>query len=254
MIPALIAAGVVASKFAGEYMSGQKQKTAINRGEAAYGGKAQQGIDTLQQGKADANAAYSPYTSVGATGAGGFSNATQNYLGNVGTGPDASQYQSGTGQVSDYLNPSAAYTSDQASKATQASALAKGGMGGGLAKALSNNANQMAMTNYNNAYNQMLNTNQQNYGLANQSFQNKFNVNNQNVANYSNLANLGLDATTSNQGLLGQYNSGINQDYMNWGNTLQSNANNKAGVGGSQASNLGNTLGSGIASIYGAGK
>lgn len=254
MIPALIAAGVVASKLAGDYIGGEKQKNAINRGEAAYNTKAQQGINTLQQGKTDANAAYSPYTAVGATGAGGFSNATQNYLSNVGTGPDASKYQSGTGQVSDYLNPSAAYTSDQASKATQASALAKGGMGGGLAKALSNNANQMAMTNYNNAYNQMLNTNQQNYGLANQSWQNNFNAQNQNVANYSNLTNLGLNATNSNQNLLGQYNSGINQDYMTWGNTLQNNANNKAGVGGAQATSMGNGIGSGIASIYGAVK
>ncbi len=254
MIPALIAAGVVAAKMGGEYMSGQKQKAAINRGEAAYGQKAQQGINTLQQGKTDATAAYNPYTSVGAQGAAGYGNAIGSYLGNVGTGPNASQYQSGTGQVSDYLNPSAAYTSDQANKATQASALAKGGMGGGLAKALSNNANQMAMTNYNNAYNQMLNTNQQNYGLANQSYQNNFNAQNQNVANYGNLANLGLTSTTANQNLLGQYNAGINTDYMNWGNTLQSNANNKAGVGGAQASGLGNSLGSGIASIYGATK
>ena len=56
------------------------------------------------------------YTSVGATGAGGFSNATQNYLSNVGYGIRQNQYQSGTGQVSDYLNPSMAYTMDQANK------------------------------------------------------------------------------------------------------------------------------------------
>lgn len=253
MIPAIIAAAV-AAKMAGEYAGGQNAKGYINRGEAAYGQKAQQGIDTLQQGKIEANDAYSPYTSVGATGAGGFSNATQNYLSNVGYGPDASQYQSGTGQVFDYLNPSAAYTMDQANKATQASALAKGGMGGGLAKALSNNANQIAMTNYNNAYQQMLNTNQQNYELANQSFQNRFNVNNQNVANYQNLANLGLNATTSNQNLQGQYNSGIGNIYTDWGKTIQDNANTKAGVGKSQSLGMGNSLASGIMSYAGGTK
>jgi len=252
MIPAIIAAAV-AAKMAGDYAGGQKAKDAINRGEAGYASKAQQGINTLEQGKQGATAAYNPYTTAGQYGVGGYTDATKNYLANVGTGPDASQYQSSPGQVSQYLDPSAAYTSDQASKATQASAMAKGGMGGGLAKALSNNANKMAMTNYNNAYQQMLGTNQQNYGLANQSFQNLFNTQNQNMANYGNLANMGLQATNANQNLLGQYNTGIGNIYGNWGTNIQSNANNKAGVGNAQATGMGNSFLSGISSMYGAG-
>ena len=253
MVPAIIAAAV-AAKMAGEYMGGQSAKDAINRGEKAYGQKQQMGIDTLNTGKSDNNAAYSPYTQVGSQGAAGFGSAVQNYLSNVGTGPQASQYQTTAGGTQAYLDPSAAYSTDQANKATQASALAKGGMGGGLAKALSNNANKMAMTNWNNAFNQQAQANQQNFVQANQQWQNNFNAQNQNVANYSNLANLGLNATTSNQGNQLAYNQGIGTMYGNWASQLQQNANNKAGVGNAQSVGLGNSLGSGILSMYGASK
>ncbi len=253
MVPAIIAAGV-AAKMYGDYAGGQNMKGYINRGEAAYGQKQQMGIDTLNAGKTQNTQAYSPYTTVGSQGAAGFGNAAQNYLSNVGTGPQATDFRTTAGGTQDYLDPSAAYTSDQANKATQASALAKGGMGGGLAKALSNNANKMAMTNWNNAFQQQALANQQNFGQSNQQWQNNFNAQNQNVANYSNLANLGLNATTSNQGNQLAYNQGLGGMYGNWASQLQTNANNKAGVSGAQASGLGNSLSSGIASIYGATK
>jgi len=250
MIPALIAAA--AAKTAGGLIGGIGQYNDTQKGIDAYRNLSNQGINTLEQGKQGANAAYNPYTTAGQYGVGGYTDATKNYLANVGTGPDARQYQSSPGQVSQYLDPSAAYTSDQASKATQASAMAKGGMGGGLAKALSNNANKMAMTNYNNAYQQMLGTNQQNYGLANQSFQNLFNTQNQNMANYGNLANMGLQATNANQNLLGQYNSAINTNYQNQGDASQSGWNAKGQIFNSTSKGLGDNLAGGITSIWGA--
>lgn len=249
-IPLAIIAAAAAAKMAGDYAGGQKAKGAINRGEAAYTSQAGQGISTLQQGKADASAAYDPYTSAGTRGIGGYESSIVGRQ--MATQPTASNFS--PQGASAFIDPSAAYTSDQATKALEAAAIAKGGMGGGLAKALSNNANKMAMTNYNTAYNQMLDTGRSNFAQGQQLYTNKTDYDQSQIANYGNLANLGLGATNANQNLLGQYNMGINKDYMDMGAMYQSNANNKAGVGNAQASGMGNSLLSGISTMYGAGK
>ena len=107
------------------------------------------------------------------------------------------------------------------------------------------------MTNYNNAYQQMLNTNQQNFGQQQQNYQNKTDYDQSQISNYGNLANVGLNATTSLQGLLGNYNSAINQDYQNQAASRQQGWNDKAGIFNKTATGLGNNLGGGIMSIFG---
>lgn len=245
----------------GNYVGMDVANDYINKAGEGYNNYANQGIDTLKQGQSAATTAYRPYTQAGETGIAGQTSATQDYLKNVGTGPQSSQYASGTQNVNDYLNPSAAYSTDQANKAIQASAIAAGGMGGGLAKALSNNANQLAMTNYNNAYNQMLQTNNQNFNQANQQYQNNYNAQNQNLANYQNLSNIGLSANNANQQLQSGYNSGINSNYMGMADTAynknMSKANNfQTGIN-NMFTNTGNSMaqgGSAFDSLYKLGK
>lgn len=248
-MPAPIAAlaAAAAAKTLGGAFGGLGNYNDINKGMAAYDTRANQGISTLEQGKAGADTAFNPYTSVGAQGAAGFGSSIANRQ--MATQPTASNF-SAQG-VSDFLNPSAAYTSDQAAKATQASAIAKGGMGGGLAKALSNNANQMAMTNYNNAFNQMLDTGKSNFAQGQQLYTNKTNFDQSQIDNYGNLANLGLNATQANQNLQGQYNMGINKNFIDMADQRASGWNAKGKVLNDTLSGIGNSLAGGISSLFG---
>lgn len=248
-IPVL--AAIAAAKTAGGLIGGIGQYNDTQKGMTAYKNLANQGVSTLKEGKEASNQAYSPYTQAGQTGVQGQTAATQNYLNAVGTGPQASQYKTTAQGTQAYLDPSANYSTDQANRAMQASALAKGGVGGGLARALSNNASKMAMTNWNNAFQQQATANQQNFGQANQQYQNNFAAQNQNLANYSNLANMGLNATTANQGNQLAYNQGINSNYLNQADATQSGWNAKGQIFNNTANATANNITGGIGSILG---
>lgn len=241
MIPALIAAA--AAKATGGLVGGIGQYNDTQKGMTAYRNLANQGVQTMQQGKSGANAAFDPYSKAGKTGVQGQTAATQGYLGAV--NPEA--YKSTAGGVNAWLDPSAAYSTDQANRTMQASALAKGGMGGGLAKALANNAQKMAMTNWNNAAAQQFQANNQNFA------QNK-GAQDANVANWAGLTQQGLSATGQNQQLQAGYNSGINQNFMGQGDAMQSGWNSKGKIFNDTAAGLGNNIGGGIMSIFGGGK
>ena len=249
MIPALIAAA--AAKATGGLVGGIGQYNDTQRGSKAYRNLANQGINQLQQGKQEANAAFSPYTNAGVEGVAGQTAATQGYMGNVGTAPGAAGYKTTAGGVSDWLNPSAAYSTDQANRAIQASALAKGGVGGGLAKALSNNANQMAMTNWNNAAAQQQGANAQNFGQASTEWTNNKAAQDANLGHWSNLSGMGLQATGANQNLQGQYNTGIDKNWQGQGDAVQSAWNAKGKIFNDTSTRFGDDLGGGISKIWG---
>lgn len=238
MIPALIAAA--AAKATGGLVGGVGQYNDTQKGMTAYRNLANQGVQTMQQGKTGANVAFDPYSKAGKTGVQGQTAAAQGYLGAV----DPSQYKSTAAGTQAWLDPSASYSTDQANRAMQASALAKGGMGGGLAKALANNAQKMAMTNWNNAAQQQFQANNQNFA------QNK-SAQDANVANWSGLAQQGLQATGQNQQLQGQYNSGINQNFMNQGDAMQSGWNAKGKIFNDTSKDLGDTVSGGIMKVFG---
>lgn len=250
MIPAILGASL-ATKLAGSFLGGNAQNESTQQGMDAYKDYMNQGISTLNQGKSSSNAAFQPYTNAGTQGLQGYQASIQNRQ--QAAQPSLSNSNPQTA-ISSYLDPSAAYTSDQAMKATQASAIAKGGMGGGLAKALSNNANKMAMTNYNNAYQQMLDTGNQNFNQQNTIYGNKTAYDQSQIGNYGNLANMGLQATGTNQGLQFQYNNGINQNYGDLAASQQSGYNQKGKTSGDMWNNIGSSLSSGITSLFGGGK
>lgn len=229
-----------AAKTIGGAVGGAGQYNDTQKGMTAYRNLANQGVSSLEQGKKGANAAFDPYSSAGKTGLQGQTGAAQGYLGAV--NPEA--YKSTAGGVNDWLNPSAAYSTDQANRAMQASALAKGGMGGGLAKALANNAQKMAMTNWNNAAQQQLQANSQNFA------QNKGTLDS-NMANWSNLAQQGLQATGQNQQLQAGYNSGINNNLLEQAAAMQSGWNAKGKVFNDTSKDMGDNIFGGITDIFG---
>lgn len=246
MLPLL--AGAAAIGLGSKLIGGLGQSNDVQRGMDAYKNYVGQGTELLKTGAQGSNAAYQPYTQAGQTGIAGYTNAIQNRQ----NAPMATVTDnSAQNALTNYLDPSAAYTMDQASKATQASALAKGGLGGGLAKALSNNANKMAMTNYNNAFNQMLQGNAQTFGQQNQNYQNQTAYDQSQIGNWGNLSNLGLTATGQNQQQQLGYNTLMNQNYNDIANSQMSGYNQKGKIFGDTASGIGSSLVSGISSLFG---
>lgn len=247
MVPALMA-GAVGANILGSAIGAAGNNSAINKGKAAYTGLANQGIQTLQQGQQAANAAFSPYTQAGQAGVEGQLNAVQNRVQAQGPVATGASPQS----AMDYINPSAAYTSGQANAASTAAALASGSTGGGMLKALSNNANKMAMTNYNDAYQQMLNTNNQNFGQQQQQYENQTAYDQSQIGNYAGLAGQGLSAVGANQNLNQGYNNQINANYLGQADNAGSAWNKKGQIFNNTAAGIGNDIGTGMMSIWGA--
>lgn len=230
----------------GSAIGGAGNTNDVSQGMAAYNNFANQGTSTLQGGLANANAAYNPYTQAGNAGVIGELNAITNRQ--QATTPTVTQ---NTPQnAMNYLNPSAAYSMDQANKASTAAALAGGAAGGGMLKALSNNANQMAQTNYNNAYQQMLGSNAQTFNQQQQNYANNTDYQQQQIQNYGGLANRGLNAVTENQKLANIYNTGINSNLMNQAANAQTGWNKKGEIFNNSANQIGSALGAGISSLF----
>ena len=227
MLPAAIGPAI---GMAGNIIGGIGATQDLNQGLRDYNRNVGLGTGVLERGMQAATAGYSPYTGAGATGAAGELAAVQNRQ--QAQGPQLSN--TGPGGVSAWLDPSMAYSADQARKQAMASGLATGGVGGGLLKAISNNANQMAQTNWNNAAGQQLAANNQNFGQGQQQYENNTNYQQQQIGNYGGIANRGLQSQSALQGQLGQYNTGINQNYNNM-------ADQAMGVAGQRANIFNNT-------------
>lgn len=99
-----------------------------------------------------------------------------------------------------FSDPGAQYQAQQAAQAQQASALAKGTMGGGFAKALQTNQNNLANTAYSSAYDRWLKNSQLRYGQASDQYTRDSTFQNQNLDRYGNLASQGMQASTALMG------------------------------------------------------
>lgn len=246
------AAAAAAAKTAGGLIGGMGQYNDTQRGATAYRNLANQGIGALKQGKQESNAAFAPYQEAGVQGASGAAAANAGYKNEALSGMADTNATRTTAQGTQaYLDPSAAYSTDQARRSLQASALAKGGVGGGLARAVARDAQDRAMTNWNNAFQQQATANQQNFGQANQNWQNKNTVLQNNVGNYQNLMNAGIQGTQANQQIQAGYNTNINQNYMNQGDATQGAWNSKGKIFNDTMTGLGNNIGGVITSLWG---
>lgn len=221
-------------------IGGIGQSRAYNRGLAQYKNFANQGIDQLKSGMQTATQAYDPYAQSGQAGLTGELAAVQGRQ-----QAQLPQLQQTTAESARaWMDPSANYMQDQARKAAQASGLATGATGGGMQKAIADNAAKMGLTAWNNAAAQNLAANQANFGQQQQNYQNTTDYQQQQIGNYGNIANRGLQSQNALQGLLGQYNTGINQNYLNMGQAALGTAQNQGDIWRNTAGNLGKQLGS----------
>lgn len=238
--------GAVASGV-GSLVGGIMNSNDIQQGMQDFQNNVNQGTDVLKQGQAAANSAFSPYTTAGAAGVGGMLSAIQSRT----QAPNAAVTDNSAGNaIANYLNPSAAYSIDQSNKAMASQGIASGAAGGGMAKALSNNANQMAQTNYNNAYQQMIAGNNLTNTQQNTNAQNTNNFTQQQVGNFGQLAGIGLNATQGNQGLQQGYNQGINSNFGDIAANQQSGYNALGQNAKNTATNAGNSAGGILSSIF----
>ncbi len=244
-LPAIVAAA--GSKIIGNVAGGLWNSRDISKGMESYRDNVNQGTQTLQGGIQGANDAFSPYTSTGAA-------ATTDALSAIQNRQQAAQPTLSSvdpSQAMGYLDPSAAYSTDQSGKAIQAAALASGGGGGGMLRALSNNASDRAMTNYNNAYSQMLDTANTNFGQQQQQYANQTEYDQSQIQNLAGLAGQGLSAVGANQGINAGYNAGINTNYGDIAANQQSGWNAHGKNAKDTLIGLGNDIAGGISNLWG---
>lgn len=222
-------------------IGGIGQSRAYNRGLAQYKNFANQGIDQLKSGMQTATQAYDPYAQSGQAGLTGELAAVQGRQ-----QAQLPQLQQTTAESARaWMDPSANYMQDQARKAAQASGLATGATGGGMQKAIADNAAKMGLTAWNNAAAQNLAANQANFGQQQQNYQNTTDYQQQQIGNYGNIANRGLQSQNALQGLLGNYNTGINQNYLNMGQAALGTAQSQGNI----FSNMFRDVGTGLSQV-----
>lgn len=206
----------------GNYLGAEAQKDsariqqraleqALREGKQLYG----QAGEQLQQGYTDVANMYDPYAKVGTT-------ALSQLAGGDFTTP-VGEFAF-KGDVNQYLDPSMKYQQEQAQRALEQSAIARGGLlSGGTAKALQNQAMQFAQTDYGNAYNRM----QNDKNFAYQQFRDKFAQQQANNAirmqQLQGLTNIGQNAT----GSMAQARQGLASNQANLNQNL---ANMNAGM------------------------
>ena len=202
------------------------------------------GIDYLKQGNEQQQANFQPYLQAGQQGLGNYQNMLAR--GNQSQLPT----QSGAFNFDKWRDPSAQFAMDQSNKAINASAIAKGAVGGGLGKALQANSANLAGQQYQNAFQRYLSQNQQDFGQQQQNYQNQTDAWKTQLSGYGNLAQQGQQAAgTSGQLGLG-YGQGVMGGYQTWGNQLLGNYKDRAGVMGSTLQGAGRDA-AGLANIFG---
>lgn len=233
---------------AGTLWGNAEEQEAANKAKAAYAEQAQKGINALESGRMQTNTSYAPFVEAGQAGATGTIGAIR---GRTQADQPTLSESSPNKAISDYLNPSAAYSTRVANDAITAKALAGGSAGGGMLRALSENANKMAMENYNNAYEQMLKTGDQRFGQQQQQYANKTNYDQSQIGNYQNLMNTGLNAVsnlgTTNLG----YDNSLNQSFQALGNSNAGGDYLKGQSNAAAAQQTGNIVGSTAQNVIG---
>jgi len=104
-------------------------------------------------------------------------------------------------QFSTYSDPNAQYDQQQSAQAINASALGRGAVGGGEAKALQTNASNLGNTAYQGAYGRYLANSQMLYNQAGQNYQRNFDWQNNQIGQTAGLANQGQSAASTLAGI-----------------------------------------------------
>lgn len=241
----LLAAAAGGSKLLGGVVGAFGQNAMLDSGLRQYNRNVDQGTGVLQAGKAGADAAFDPYTATGETANQGQLDAVQNRT--QAAQPTATN-TSASG-VASWLNPQATWVQNQATKAATAAGVATGGTGGGMQRAISADANNRATANWNDAYKQMLDANTQNFGQQQQQYENQTGFDQSQIDNLGALADRGLSAVGTNQGLDLNYNTGVNTNYTNKANTVMGVKSGQGQLFNQTTTDFGNNLGGLFSSI-----
>ncbi len=201
MLPALalgLGAGSGLMSLSGGLMGSSAAKRAAREQARAI----QQGIDFQKGVYSDAQGNFNPYIQSGQQNLGTYQNLLDT------SSQPTLNYQQEAFDFNKYKDPSAEYAMQQSAKAMEASALAKGATGGGFAKALQQNLNNLANQAYQNAYDRWGKSSALYYGQAKDQYDRDYTYNQNRLSAYGNLATQGLQAA---QGL-GSIGSGAAQN------------------------------------------
>lgn len=226
---------------AGNLVGGLVQSAAMEQGRQQGNKMFGQGRNYLTDSNNQQRADFQPYMQAG-------TNALGQYQNTLAAGSGAvNPTQSQDFNFDTFKSPAAQYRIDQANAGINASALAKGNVGGGLAKALASNSQNMASEEYSNAYNRYLQQNQQDFGQQQQLWNNA----NQNwqtqLGGYQSLMGQGLNATSTTGSLANNYANAYNNNLMN---QASFNYNGLAERGAALGGGL-NAFTSGVSSLLG---
>lgn len=244
-LPALAAAA--GTKLFGSLVGALGQNEALNRGMNAYNKNVGQGTQTLRSGQQGAGAAFDPYSQTGAAANQGQLDAVQNRT----QAAQPTLSNTSAGGIASWLNPMATWQQNQATKAATAAGVATGATGGGMQRAISADANQRAQTGWNDAYNQMLQANNQNFQQGQTQYQNQTDFDQSQINNLGGIADRGLSAVGTNQGLQQGYNFGVNQNFGNMANTAMGVNAVKGQLWNDTATGVGNSAGNMFSSWLG---
>lgn len=219
---------------AGSLMTNSALGKAQRQGNAMFG----EGRDYLDTTNKTQREDFMPFMQAGQQAIGQY----QNLLG-AGSGA-VNPTQTGAFNFDAFKDPSAQYRMDQSNAAINASALAKGNVGGGLGKALMANSQNMASEEFNNAFNRFLSKGNQDFGQQQQLWNNA----NQNwqtqLGGFQNLMGQGLNAAGTTGGFATNLANAYNTNLMN-------NAGFNYNAAGDRAGALAGGLDSAVSGITG---
>lgn len=181
-----------------------------------------QGVDYLKGLNTQQRSDFQPYMQAGQQGLEQYQNLLSQ--GNQATMPT----QSGSFSYDSWKDPSTQYSIDQSNAAINASALASGSVGGGLGRALTNNAQSMAQKAYQSAFDRYLAQNKQDFGQQQQIYQNQTDNYQTQLGGYQNLMGQGLSAAGTTGNLSANFGSGVNQNYLSQAANVMQNARDRA--------------------------
>lgn len=246
MLPAL-ALGLGAASGLTSLAGGLMGSSAAKRAAREQARAIQQGIDFQKGVYSDAQGNFNPYIQSGQQNL-----ATYQNMLDTSTQPTL-DYQQQAFDFNKYKDPSAEYAMQQSAKAMEASALAKGATGGGFAKALQQNQNNLANQAYQNAYGRWQDTSKLLYGQAADQYNRDYTAQQARLGQYAGLAGQGL---TASQGLAGVGTSAaqnIGGLYSGLGSAQAAGTLGASNALTSGLSGLMGGLASGLGSYYGYG-
>lgn len=246
MIPA-IAMGVGALSGLSSLAGGLMGSSAASKAASQQAQAIQQGIDYQKGIYNDARGNLNPYILSGQQNL----NTYQNMLGS--SEQPGMKYNQLAFDFNKYKDPSAQYAMDQSARAMEASALAKGATGGGFAKSLQQNQNNLANQAYANAFQRWQDTSKMMYGQAADQYGRDYSYQQNLLGQYGNLAGQGLNAA---QALAGAGNTSAENIGNMYSGLGEAQASGTMGASGALSSGLGGLFGGfrrGIGDYFGYG-